>query len=199
VEEAVVVRLVRMLGNECRERRVEHVEDPRHLVRREPFLVVFEEDVVRIVVRREALEPLELELDDALEQRLEHREVARPACAYPDAESVGLRFGKPRGERRRDAAGALPVPTRDAHEAGVVRVRGQRGGVVRELVDELTDAVVDPARVYDPLERRQLRRPGRLAPGRHRHVEIPVEQRAGALEVVDLGEALLEFGQRFHP
>ena len=79
----LVLLVRRVLGDERAELRGEHGEDLADLGGPHARLVVLEQDVVRVVVRREALDVLPAEVDDALEPRPERREVGRPRAPSP--------------------------------------------------------------------------------------------------------------------
>src|ERR671922_219975 len=76
---------------------LEVLEDPLRLGRRQPLLVVVEEDAVRVVVGREALDVAPLQLELPLDVRAQDLEVAPLACLEPRA-----------------AAASFPGPTRGA-------------------------------------------------------------------------------------
>ncbi len=126
-----------------------------------PRLVVLEEHVVRVVVRREALDVAAPEVDDPLERGSKRREVRLLARPDPHLVRLGRRLRELDGELDRHAAGAIPVPPRDPDERGVVGVVGERLGVRLELLEELAETVVDEPLVDELLERPELRRPGR--------------------------------------
>ena len=87
------------------------------------------------------------------------------------------------GELGRNPPRLLPVTARDANQAGVVRVVGEGGLEVAQLVDELADALVAEPLVGDPLHGGEPLGadcgPGR----RHHHHLIPLEQRKRRAEV----------------
>ena len=184
-----------MLGDELAERRGEHGEGLADLRGAHPRLVVLEEHVVRVVVRREALDVLAPEVDDALERRAKRCEVGLLARFHPHLVRLGGRCRKLHCKRGRHPARAVPVTLCEPHERGVVRVVGKRGGVRLELLEQLAEALVDDVRMDDLLERAELRRSCRGTAGRHEDLHVPDEDRLGATEVRELAEAFLELGE----
>ena len=185
-----------MLGDEFTERRSEYGEGLTDLRGAHPWLVVLEEHVVRVVVRREALDVLAPEVDDALERRAKRCEVGRLARFHPHLVRLGGRCRKLHCKRGRHPARAVPVTPCEPHERGVVGVVGKRGGVRLELLEQLAEALVDDVRVDDLLERSELRRSRRGAAGGHGDLHVPHENCLRAAEVRELPEAFLELDKR---
>ncbi len=170
----------------------EHVEDRLHLCGRHPGLVFVEERVVGRVALLHQLGPPERDVVHPLQRRQEHREVILLARLEPrDVRLAALT--RPRGcDLGRNASCLLPLPARDADEARVVRVvaelRLERG----DLVEQSPDLVRDEALVDDTGERCRGLRPGGCALRRHHRALVPAQHPEGALEVVELRQALLQ-------
>ena len=184
-----------MLGDERPQLGTEHREDLADLGRAHPWLVVLEEHVVRVVVRREALDVLPAQIHDALERRAERCEVRLLARLDPHLVRLGGRLGELDGELGGHAARPVPVALRDPDEGGVVGVVRKRARVRLELLEQLAEPLVDDVRVDDLLERAELRRPRRRPAGRHEHGHVPEQDGLGAAEVRELAQALLELGE----
>jgi hypothetical protein len=65
-----------------------------------------------------------------------------------------------------------------------------------ELVEQPADLVGGQRVVRETLERRQLLGANRRTAWRHLHLLVPAEQRRGAVEIVDLADALLQARKR---
>ena len=195
LEEGVVRGLAR-LAHDRRQLRTEHVEDRLHLGRLHPGLVLVEEDVVRRVARLHVLRPAQRDVVDALERRPEDGEVVRLARLEPgDVRLAGL--ARPVGfELGRNPARLLPVAAGDADQARVVGVVVALRLERRELVEQAADLVGGEPLVRDARERRgHLRAPGGALRRHHRPL-VPAGDRCRLLKVVDLGQQLLQVGQR---
>ena len=183
------------LTDDRRQLRAEHVEDGLHLGRRHPRLVLVEEGVVGRVALLHVLRPAERDVVDALEGRPEDREVVRLArlepgdvCLAALARPVGRELGG-------DAPGLLPVAASHPDQARIVGVEVELGLERRELVEQPADLVGGEPLVCDPGERRRDLRACGSALRRHHRPLVPAGDRAGLLEVVDLGQPLLQIGQ----
>ena len=194
-EERVVGGLARV-AHDRGQLRAEHVEDGLDLGRRHPRLVLVEEGVVGRVALLHVLGPATRDVVDALQRGPEDGEVVRLArlepgdvCLAALACPVGCELG-------RDAACLLPVAAGDADEARVVGVVVELRFVRRELVEQASDLVGDEALVRDPGERGGDLRAGSGALRRHHRTLVPTGDRGGLLEVVDLGQPLLQIRQR---
>ena len=163
-----------------------------HLGRRHARLVVVEQRRVRQVGRLEALDVAALQLDVLAQVREEGGEVVVPPRLDPGVVAArgGARHLDP--ELGRHAARLLPVAARDADQARVVGVVGQRLLERCEPVEQASDLGVGEAIVDDAAERGE-RLGARLGPERrHRHALLPAEHAGGAAEVGDLREPLAE-------
>ena len=177
-----------VLGNERDELGLENLEDRANVRRPHARLVVVEQNVVRIVVRGEALCIAEAQLETALEPGPERREVRCLARLDPGL----VRFRSVLGERgyelARDASCLLPVAARDLQQARVVGVGGKRSAVRLQLVQQLPDPVVHEPLVDHGLERRELRGTRLRARSRHPDCKVPGQDLLRATEIGDLGE-----------
>ena len=191
LEERVVRRLAR-LAHDRGQLRPEHVEDRLHLGRRHPGLVLVEEGVVGRVARLHVLGPAERDVVHALQRRQEDREVVRLARLEPgDVRLAAL--ARPGGrELGGHAPRLLPVAPRDADQARVVGVVAELLLERRHLVEQAPDLVRDEALVHEPGERRRGLRPGGSALRRHHRPLVPAEHAERPLEIVDLGQPLLQ-------
>ena len=150
---------------------LEPVEDRAHLRRLHAGLEVVQEDVVRVVRRWEAVEVALLELEDAVEPRTEGGVVGCGAGRDPDVMRLRGDVSDLRGELGRDARRLVPVAARDADQARVQVVVGQRFLERAQLLEQAADLVAREELVLQRLERRQVigarlrRRPAASSPG----------------------------------
>ena len=191
LEERVVRRLAR-IAHDRGQLRPEHVEHRLHLGRRHPRLVLVEEGVVGRVAGLHVLGPPQRDVVDALERRQEDREVVRLARLEPGDVRLPALAGPGRRELGGHAPRLLPVAARDADQARVVGVVAELLLERRHLVQQPPDLVRDEALVDDPGERRRRLRPGGSSLRRHHRPLVPAEHAERALEVVDLGQPLLQ-------
>ena len=194
-EEGVVGGLAG-LAHDRGQLRAEHVEDRLHLGRRHPRLVLVEEGVVGRVALLHVLGPAERDVVDALERGPEDGEVVRLARLEPGDVRLAALARPVGGELGRDAARLLPVAAGDADQARVVGVVVELVLERRELVEQAADLVGDEPLVRDPGERGGHLRAGGGALRRHHRPLVPAGDRGGLLEVVDLGQPLLQIRQR---
>ena len=84
----LVLPLDRVLGHERDELGLEDPEDRADVLGTSSLVVLVEEDVVRIVIRREALDPPELKLENPLERGPKLGEVAVPREPSPTSDTT---------------------------------------------------------------------------------------------------------------
>ena len=137
---------------QCRTQRREHVA---HLGRRHAGLVVVEERRVGQVGRLEALDVAALQLDVRPQVREERCEVVVPPRLDPRVVPAGRRAGHLDAQLGGDAAGLLPVAARDADQARVVGVVGQRFLERSEPLEQAPDLGIGEAVVDDAPEGRE--------------------------------------------
>ena len=126
-------------------------------------------------------------------------EVVRLASLEPDDVRLRRLACPSSGELCRDAAVALPVAAGDADEARVIGVVVELLLERRELVEQRADLVGRGPLVHEAGERRGGLGAGGRALRRHHRALVPAEHAECALEVVDLGEALLQLREcRIH-
>ena len=118
----VVFLVGRVLVDQGDELGLEGGEYPPHLLGRHPLLEVVEEDVVRVVVRREALHVPQAQLEHALERGAEELEVGILSSLHPHPVRLGVRLRELGRQLGRDAPQLLEVVLRDPDQAGVVGV-----------------------------------------------------------------------------
>ena len=115
------------LGDQLHELRLELVEQRPHLGGRRLRLVVVEEHVVPLGGPvSDAVDVLELQLDDPLERRQEGGEVGLPLRLHPDRARLGGGAGHLRPQRRRDVHRLLVVAAHEGEQRGVVGIRIER-------------------------------------------------------------------------
>jgi hypothetical protein len=183
------------LGDQRRELLGELAEDVLQPRGRQPEVVVGQQRVVGPGGVVEARGVLARELDVAPQRRREGREVARGAGGLPDV----LALGGGALDLRRQLAGHAPraveVAAGDPHDLGIDAV--QPGGL--ELVEPGADLAGRRALVREPLQGRELLGANSCSAGRHLHLLVPAEERRRPIEILDLGDALLQLGERgFH-
>ena len=183
------------LGDQRHQLGLQVVEDLAHLGGLHPRLVVVEEDVVRLVVAFEALDIAALQLDRALEVGEEEGVVVLGSRLRPHVVGVGGGAGHLGRELGGHAMRLLPVASRRADQARVVRVVVELLLVTGEVVEQLADLVRDELLVCDPVERRHLMAANRAAARRHHHRLVPEEDLLRAAQVVDLGQTCLQLGK----
>ncbi len=194
-EERVVGRLAGVTHDRD-ELGTEHVEDGLHLGRSHSRLVLVEEGVVRRFARLHQLRPAQRDVVDALECGQEDREVVRLPGGEPRL--VCLRALACPGGREvgRNPPRLLPVAPRDPDQARVVGVVVELGLERCDVVQQASDLVRDEALVCEPREGCRSLGPRGRPLRRHHRALIPPEHAERPLEVVDLGEALLQLHER---
>ena len=141
--EEVLELLRRALDGELTQRGAQPIEDAPHLARLHALLEVVEQEVVRVVRRREARDVLVLHLEGAVEPGPERLEVVVLACRHPCLDRLGRELRHLGAELGGDAACLLPVTRRHGDEAGVVRVGIEPGDVGGGAFEQLADLVAN--------------------------------------------------------
>ena len=177
---------------------LETVEHRAYLRRLHSRLEVVQEDVVRLVVVVEALDVAAPELEVLPQRRQELREIRLLARLHPHGHRERGRTRHLGTQVGRNTTRLLPVAADDTDQAGLVRVVLQRLLEWRELLEESADLVGGERLVRDPPDRGQLLGADGAAARRHLHLLIPAEQRRRAIEILDLGDALLQFRHGLH-
>src|SRR2546423_3464752 len=187
----VAVRLARRL-DERDELALQVLEDVLGLRGREAVLVVVEEHVVRLAGRLEAVDVAPPELEQPLEVRAEHLEVAPLARLQPGAvaertfpQELGPQLG-------RHPARLLVVAAHDADQARLVRLVRERLLFCAQLLEQAAQLVGHEPLVRGAPDRRPLLGACRSGVRRHRRLHVPREQKADPLQVVDLAEEDLQ-------
>jgi hypothetical protein len=194
-----VVERVRSLGHRGDDRHQprsqlgEHGADERG---RHPGLVVVEQRVVRMVERLETGRVAAPQLDVPLQVREQGGEVGVRPRGEPGRLPDRRRPSELGAQLDRHPPGPLALapsrPDRVGTDGAGLHLR------LAEALDQLPQPVVDQALMADPGERPDLLRPSRRAAGGHHRPLVPGQQRFGAVEVRDLGEAveqLVELGR----
>ena len=171
------------VANELGQRGPQGREHLAHLGRRHPGLVVVQQCRVGQVGGLEALDVAALELDVLAQVRQERGEIVVPPRLHPGVVAARRCPRHLDAELRRHAARLLPVAPRDANQARVVRLEGQRGLERCEAVEQPTDLRVGEAVVDDAAERRERLGPGLRPERRHRHALLPTEHAGRTAEV----------------
>jgi hypothetical protein len=181
----------RRFANELGQHRPDRAEDFRDLDCRHGRFEVVEERRVRRVGPLEALCVAALEVEVPLERGEEPCEVA--CLSRLDPKFVAeRRVHHLRLELGRYLPLLLPVAARDPDEARVVGVIVEGLLERAKPVEKAPQLVVHETLVVDPTERRERLGAGGVPSGRHRHLLIPVQEPERAVEIRDLGDALLE-------
>ncbi|MEJ7568101.1 MAG: hypothetical protein WKF41_07535 [Gaiellaceae bacterium] len=194
VEEGVVCGLAG-LAHDRRQLRAEHVEDRAYLRRLHPRLVLVEEGVVGRVARLLALGPAQRDAVHPPERREEDRKIGGRPRLQPRRLRLRALAQPGGGELGRDAPRLVPVTTHDSQQARVVGVVLEPIRQRLRALEQPSELVVDEALVDDSAQRRERLRARRSAERRHRRPLIPVEHAQRLLEIVDLGQALLQLGE----
>jgi hypothetical protein len=124
------------------------------------------------------------------EKSFASRASSQATCAWPPsrAHAAAISVG--------NAARLLPVAAGDADQARVVGVAAELLLERRHLVQQPTDLVRDEALVDEAGERRRGLRAGGRPLRRHHRPLVPPEHPERALEIVDLGQTLLQIRKR---
>ena len=175
---------------------LEPVEHGTDLGRLHARLEVVQQNVVGLVVVVEALDVAATQLEVLAQRRDELREVGLLTRLHPDGHRQ--RAGAPdlALQLRRDTPRLLPLAANEPDQARLVGVVRLRLLERPEPVEQAADLVTGERLVREPAHRRELLRPNRRAAGRHLHLLVPGEQRRSRPEIRDLGDALLQLGER---
>ena len=184
------------LGHQRGQRPRQRVEDRLHALRRQPVVVVGQQRVVGMAAVVEARRVLAREGEVALERRRQEGEVRAGARVLPHRLPLGGRLHARGGEIGRDAAPAIPVAPRHAHD---VAVHGAQIAVALDLLQPRADVVSGRALVQEALQRSELLRPRRGARRRHHRALVPGGQATERGEVGQLGQPLAQGLQGGHP
>ncbi len=190
---------LRRRPHELGERRAEGCEHLAYLGRRHPRLVVVEQCRVGQVGRLEALDVAALQLDVRAQVGEERGEVVVLAGLDPGVVAARGGAGHLDAQFGRDAARLVVVATRDADQARVVGVVGERLLERGEPLQEAADLGIGEAVVDDAAEGRKRLGAGLGAEWRHGDALVPSEHSRGAAEVRDLGQPLTENRDVVHP
>ena len=197
VHERVVHLPLSQLRDQLDERRLEFPEKRPHLRGRRLRLIVVEEDVVALRGPvRDAVDVLELQLDDPLERRQERREVRLGLRLHPDRPRLGGSAGHGSAQRRGHVDCLLVVAAREADQRGIVGVRVERLLERPQLVEEPAHRGIREPLVREPLQRRHLVGAMAGAGSRHHGLLVPREEARNLGEVRDLGQPLLQLLER---
>ena len=186
------------LGDQLHERRLQLVEQRPHLGRRRLRLVVVEEHVVALVgAIRDAVDVLELQLDECARATAGRRRSPTPPSPSPRRAAPRRR----RGPSPRAARPGRSPPSRSRGATRAISAASSESGssdssTGAQLVEQPADLGIGELLVREADERRELVGTVAGAGGRHHRLLVPGEEAGDLAEIGDLCQPLLELLER---
>jgi hypothetical protein len=195
-QDAVIERrALRDLPDEFDEARSQFVEDPLHLGRLHPGLVLVEEGVVPPVLVAQVLGDLPRQIEQVLQRRREGGIVVLLARLHPDLVAERRRPRQLAHERRWQLHRLVEGAAGDADKGGLVGVGVRAGGLDFRAFEQAAGLVGDEHLVRDPPEHGELLGALRGAPRRHVALLVPAQHGDRRVDALDLGEPRLQVGK----